>query len=195
SLFRSLRWDLSDPDAMPEEFVYRVEPVTVRVPTPATFRVNGLVELVALDDATLLSLERQFVAGVGVEARIFRVHLDGADSVASWEALPAAPTVGASKHLLLDLGDLGGYLDNVEGLAFGPPLPDGRRWLLVISDDNVTPSEQVTQVFAFAVEASPLDVADVQGAGHRSPRKGQWVSGLEGVVTGVVAEGRRPGFW
>lgn len=192
---RLLRWDLSDPDAMPEEFVYRVEPVTVRVPTPATFRVNGLVELVALDDATLLSLERQFVAGVGVEARIFRVHLDGADSVASWEALPAAPTVGASKHLLLDLGDLGGYLDNVEGLAFGPPLPDGRRSLLVISDDNFTPSEQVTQVFAFAVEAAPLAVADVQGAGHRSPREGQWVSGLEGVVTGVVAEGRRPGFW
>ena len=48
-------------------------------------------------------------------------------------------------------------LDNVEGMALGPALPDGWRALLLISDDNVR-ATQVTRVIAVAVpEQGPTE--------------------------------------
>jgi len=47
--------------------------------------------------------------------------------------------------------DLRVVLDNLEGMIFGPPLPDGRQLLIVVSDSNFNPS-QTTQFIALAVE-------------------------------------------
>jgi hypothetical protein len=33
-------------------------------------------------------------------------------------------------------------LDNFEGMAFGPDLPDGARTLLLVSDDNFNPHQR-----------------------------------------------------
>jgi hypothetical protein len=51
---------------------------------------------------------------------------------------------------LLNLDALGLPLDNVEGMAFGPDLPDGRRSLVLVSDNNFAPA-QFTQFLLFAV--------------------------------------------
>jgi hypothetical protein len=51
--------------------------------------------------------------------------------------------------LLLDLDALGITLDNVEGMAIGPDLADGRRTLVLISDNNFSPA-QFTQFLLFA---------------------------------------------
>jgi glycerophosphoryl diester phosphodiesterase len=59
----------------------------------------------------------------------------------------------AQKTPLLDLSTLGLTLDNLEGITFGPDLPDGRRSLVVISDNNFTPG-QFSQVLLFAVSKS-----------------------------------------
>ncbi|GMU65127.1 MAG: hypothetical protein AMXMBFR36_14010 [Acidobacteriota bacterium] len=192
---RVLRWRLGLPGAPPEEFVYRVEPISVESPDRAVFRVNGLVDLLALSDRTLLALERQFVTGVGIQARLYRVELDGATEVSGRDGLLDAEIVPVTKTLLLDFAALGVYLDNLEGIALGPRLPDGRRALVVISDDNFAPEVQVSQVFAFAVDDAPLGVAALQGAGHRSPLAGRWVAGIEGTVTAVVDRERDRGFW
>jgi hypothetical protein len=53
------------------------------------------------------------------------------------------------KTLLLDLDALGIPLDNVEGMAFGPDLADGRRTLVLVSDNNFAPA-QFTQFLLFA---------------------------------------------
>ena len=47
----------------------------------------------------------------------------------------------------------GGFFSGlvVEGLSFGPRLPDGRRSLLAISDNNFS-TLQFTQVLAFSLE-------------------------------------------
>ncbi|MNR58599.1 hypothetical protein D3C85_1796350 [compost metagenome] len=58
------------------------------------------------------------------------------------------------KRQLLDIADLGlAHQDMLEGMAWGPPLPDGRRSLLLVSDDNFDQfgMGQVTQVLALAV--------------------------------------------
>ncbi|CAN5865599.1 hypothetical protein BH18ACI5_BH18ACI5_00990 [soil metagenome] len=49
-------------------------------------------------------------------------------------------------------------LDNFEGMAWGPSLPDGRRQLLIVSDDNFS-ARQLTAFLSFA--AGP--------AGHARP--------------------------
>ncbi len=48
------------------------------------------------------------------------------------------------------LDALGLTLDNLEGLTLGPVLPDGRQTLLIVSDNNFSPT-QVTQFLAFTV--------------------------------------------
>lgn len=58
----------------------------------------------------------------------------------------------ANKELLLDLADAGlRSVDNLEGMTWGPPLPDGRRVLLLVSDNNFNPAE-VTQLIALSEE-------------------------------------------
>jgi hypothetical protein len=53
--------------------------------------------------------------------------------------------------LLLDLSTLGIPLDNVEGMTLGPRLPDGRRSLVLVSDNNFAAS-QFTQFLLFALD-------------------------------------------
>jgi 3-phytase len=40
-------------------------------------------------------------------------------------------------------------VDNVEGITLGPRLPDGRRTVVLVSDDNFA-SREVTQFIALA---------------------------------------------
>jgi len=57
-----------------------------------------------------------------------------------------------TKRLLLDLSDVSALprIDNVEGITLGPRLPDGRRTLVLVSDNNFNNLE-ITQFIAFAV--------------------------------------------
>lgn len=107
-------------------------------PTVAEFPVacgdgeNGLVELLALTETTLIAMERAcWLNASGTAAanpiQLFVVTLSGDE---------------ARKTLLLDLSTITpklspalAYLDNFEGLAFGPTV-NGARTLLLMSDDN-----------------------------------------------------------
>ncbi len=57
-----------------------------------------------------------------------------------------------TKTLIADLATTHGVppLDNIEGIALGPVLPDGRQSLVFVSDNNFSPA-QVTQFLAFAM--------------------------------------------
>lgn len=151
---RILKYNL--PSGQPEqEFLYITEPVVAAPIPPDGFRTNGLVDLLALDDDTLLSLERSFSAGVGNSIKLFEVSLDGATDISEIDSLDAIDvnTIQASeKTLLFDFADLGLTLDNIEGLTFGPDLPDGRRSLIVVSDNNFSPT-QFTQILAFGINS------------------------------------------
>ncbi len=142
------------------EFVYCVEPI----PQPVTvFGDNGLVELQALDDVgTFLAMERSFVLGFGNTIRLFETSTRGATDVSGIEALGWSDCPGGDgsitpmpKTFLADFTtDLGvplDVLDNMEGLAFGPPLPDGRQLVIVVSDNNFNPAFQDTVFVALAV--------------------------------------------
>jgi hypothetical protein len=144
------------------EYVYVVNPVA-EAPVPADqFRVNGLVELLPLDNlGTMLALERSFsvgAPGLGNTIWLYEIQTQAATDVSSYFSLypngssqPPINFTPVTKRLILKVeSDLGIEPDNLEGMAFGPPLPDGRLPLVLVSDNNFSPS-QTTQFIVLAV--------------------------------------------
>ncbi|MFZ1415672.1 MAG: esterase-like activity of phytase family protein [Defluviicoccus sp.] len=143
------------------EYLYRTQPIAAAPLAPLGLSGNGLVELLALDSAgTLLALERSYSVGAGITARLFEVDTRTATDISAIGTLEGTDGVEAvTKRLVFDLGALGIPLDNLEGLTFGPDLPDGRRSLIIVSDDNFNPG-QFTQVLAFAIETAADEPAE-----------------------------------
>jgi len=151
---RLLRYDLEQ-RRWDGAWVYEVEAPHAE-PAPGQLRVGGLVEIAALDAGNLLALERSFVRDRGHRVRLFRVRLAGAEEISGREALAGAPLPRpVAKELLLDLDDLGVEMDNYEGMVLGRELPDGRRLLLIVSDDNFSP-RQTTRILALAISPEAL---------------------------------------
>lgn len=137
------------------EYVYIVNPIP-QAPVPADeFADNGLVDLQALDNCgTFLAMERSFAVGVGNTVALFETTTRNATDVSGRRALNQSYEP-MPKELVADLEqDLGIVPDNVEGMIFGPVLPDGRIALLLVSDNNFNP-DQTTQFIVLAVELSP----------------------------------------
>jgi hypothetical protein len=110
---------------------------------------NGLTDLLAIDDENFLALERGF--GTHVAVRVYRVSVGDAEDVMDRPSLTWPPVRTMTKTLLADLTPTVHPLDNVEGITFGPTLPDGRQSLVLVSDNNFNSEQQITQFLAFAL--------------------------------------------
>ena len=141
----------------PEEHAYVTDPL------PHDGGDYGVADLAALSADDVLVLERGWARGAGNTARIYRVSL--ADPVTSCLSVPelTAQAPLLPKRLVVDLAKLpvtglpaakqkqdSALLDNYEGLAIGPVLPDGRRSLIVVSDDNAH-ADQFARIVVLAV--------------------------------------------
>lgn len=167
---RILRLDIATGHC--REFIYVLDNVA-----------NGVNEIVALNDDEFIVIERD--GKPGVEARfkkLFKIDLRDASEVGNIDPLPAtglpASIQAVHKTLFLDLLDpqfqLAGsrFPAKIEGLAFGPDLPDGRHLLLVTSDNDFV-KDAPTWILAFAIDPAllpgfkaqrfPKDVAQEQG--------------------------------
>ena len=151
---RLLRYNLQT-GRLDRQHLYWTDPIA-EPPVPAgSFAVNGLVELLPLNNQFLLSMERSFSVGApdtGNTIKLYELKLSGADNINGVDSIAANldRIRPVNKTLLLDLDELGIPLDNVEGMAFGPDLPDGRRSLLLVSDNNFS-AAGFTQFLLFAV--------------------------------------------
>ena len=98
-------------------------------------------------------MERSYSTGrFGCTIKVFLTDISSAeniDSVASLKNKTGLKT--ATKKLLLNMDNLGIYIDNIEGVTFGPILPDGKRSLLFVSDNNFD-FLQKTQFLLFEIE-------------------------------------------
>jgi hypothetical protein len=123
-------------------------------------------EIVAVNDHEFLVLERtgsSDAAGARA-AKIFKIDISKASDISQHPSLPRdgnpAGVVPVVKLPFIDLLDpaygLAGpdFPVKIEGLAFGPDLPDGRRLLLVTCDNDCTP--EPTRIWAFAIESRDL---------------------------------------
>jgi 3-phytase/alkaline phosphatase D len=155
SLARILEYRLSSGQPG-SEYVYVVNPVAETPVPPDQFRVNGLVELLPLDNVgTMLTLERSFsvgAEGAGNTIWLYEIQTQGATDVSGEFSLLNVTFTPVAKRLILNVEeDLGIEPDNIEGMAFGPALPDGRLPLILVSDNNFA-ATQTTQFIVLAVE-------------------------------------------
>jgi hypothetical protein len=143
----------ADGFAPAREWAYEIDAVARPDFAPGFF-INGLVELLALDNGDgdpgdLLAMERSYASETGDgpgtlhRIRVYRVSLRGATNVATIDSLAGRTGITpATKRLILDLGELPGRpgslreLANFEGLAWALPAAGGRRKLWLVSDDN-----------------------------------------------------------
>jgi hypothetical protein len=148
---RLLRYNLHT-GRLDRQWVYVTDPI--KEPS-SVFSVNGLVELLPRNPELLISMERSFsvgAPGTGNSIKLYDVALPGATDVNGADSIADRRRVRpVQKTLLLDLDTLGIPLDNVEGLTFGPRLPDGRQSLVLVSDNNFAPT-QFTQFLLFALD-------------------------------------------
>ncbi|WP_448852283.1 esterase-like activity of phytase family protein [Corynebacterium sp. 335C] len=135
-------WDVAT-GAPVAEHVYPLDGV------PAGSDERGASEILAAGDDALIVLERSWIPGQGTVGRLSVVTPDGADDVLSAAALTGDEAT-VVKHHLLDLSPNGENVDNVEAMAWGPELADGRRVLLIATDDNFNPGQR-SLVHAVAV--------------------------------------------
>jgi len=165
---RILRFNLDT--GQTQEYVYVMDAIN---------QGRGVNEMLALNDHEFLVLERDnrtFVptppntAAEPLLKRIYRIDLNktGLTDVSSVASLPAAGTalaalgiVPVDKALFLDLLDPTYKVDatrtikdvipeKMEGLAWGPDLPDGRHLLYVTSDNDLS-LDLPTRIYAFAI--------------------------------------------
>jgi hypothetical protein len=149
---RILRYDAvsGNPEA---SFLYITEPLPAGANPVGKLTSNGLVDLLAIDDNRLLSLERAFSLETGITVKLFEISLEKSDRIEALESLKSrlSEVSPAQKRLLLDLETLKIPLDNIEGLTFGPALADASRGLILVSDNNFSPLQE-TQILGFQIK-------------------------------------------
>ncbi|WP_413288883.1 esterase-like activity of phytase family protein [Bdellovibrio sp. HCB337] len=135
------------------EYPYMV----TRLPKNATgievFR--GVSEILTTSDSRMIVLERGArltKSGVAYSGGLYITDLAGAADVSAVANLSEGKSPALKKELLVDLEELfkNQKVENFEALAWGPNLADGRKTLLVLSDNNFSAKEKTT-LLVFAV--------------------------------------------
>lgn len=134
------------------QYVYLLDAVARKPLIADAFRVNGVPEILWYDDNRLLVMERSFSTGIlSCTIKIYMADLAGATNVLNISRLNDSTAYKpATKRLLFNLNSLGRFVDNLEGITFGPVLPNGNRYLILIADNNFQLLEK-NQVFLFQV--------------------------------------------
>ena len=120
---------------------------------------NGVTDFLSVGDSRLIVLERAYLEQPNAPSNIkqnasliqlFLADCSGASNVAAYQALQGNQFVMCGKSQII--GDLSkfinGYVDNIEGIAKGPPVPPGpgvspgEFMLVLVSDNNFLPKQQ-----------------------------------------------------
>jgi hypothetical protein len=138
-IIRILEYDVAS-KTLNNVYRYVIDPVPYD-PTPINaFRINGVPDIFAVAENKLIVIERAFSTGrIPCTVKVYGVELSANSSTAPLQ-----------KKLLLNMESLGIFIDNIEGVCFGPTLPNGHRTLVFISDNNFSSSEK-TQLLLFEI--------------------------------------------
>ena len=134
------------------QYAYTLSPVAHAAITPNAYKINGIPAILSIGENKLLVVERSFSTGVAqCTIRVFLTDLSKATNIINNTSLKENKNfVPATKKLLLNMDDLGFYIDNIEGITFGPTLPNGHKTLVFVSDNNFNPLQK-TQFLLFEI--------------------------------------------
>jgi len=136
------------------EFAYKLSKALKNSNGAELFR--GVSEILSLPDGKLFVLERGArlsQRGLAYSGALYLVDITGAQDVSGVKNLSEGKSVSLKKELLVDFEELlkNQTLENFEALSLGPVLPDGRKSLLVLSDNNFSSKEKTT-LLVFAIK-------------------------------------------
>ncbi len=179
---RILVYDLTNPNAAPKQYLYRLDSTA----TPIS-------DLLALNDHQFIVDERDGNTGSNAIKKLYMIDLNQASSPTDLANSPYSGTTASNglptttvpadvtplnKTLFADLGQilnaanpfsgvngLKTLPDKIEGIAWGPDLPDGRHLLLATNDNDFAfpgypAAGYPSYIFAFAVD--PTDTPGFQ---------------------------------
>lgn len=126
-----------------KQFAYQLDPITK--PLKGTINLNGVTAILEHKKNHFLVVERTYQNGYGAygnTVKIFEAIIDeNSTDILAIDALTKTPYTPVHKRLLFNFDTVknlltAGIVDNIEGITFGPILPNGNQSLLLVSDDN-----------------------------------------------------------
>lgn len=134
------------------QYAYKLSPVAYPANPVTGFKLNGVPDILSIGNNKLLVMERSFSTGrLSCTIKIFIADLSGATDISTMVLKDASNFIPVTKKLLFNMDELGIYIDNIEGMTFGPLLPNGHKTLLFIADNNFAIAEKA-QLLLFEVE-------------------------------------------
>lgn len=127
------------------------------------FSMNGLSGILEVSQDQFLVIERAFSAGHknrGNRILIYSANSKNSTNTLEIETLKSKinkTVIPAEKKLVFDFNSVRknlkkGFVDNIEGISWGPKLKNGNRSLLLISDNNFSAySEQINQIILMEI--------------------------------------------
>ncbi len=158
SHIRITKYDKNTGEPM-KQFAYQLEGIS-KIPINF-FAINGVTELLEYAPDKFLVLERAYSAGYGPHSntvKIFQIDASAATNTLNMEDLKKSDYAIPEKHLVFNFKSVkdrltDGIIDNIEGMCFGPELPNGNKTLLLISDNNFnTYTKQLNQFILLEIE-------------------------------------------
>ena len=144
-----------------KQVAYKLEKVPSIKVAGLTVGETGLSDMLAIDDNHFYSIERSYLPlAKKTVIRLFKNSIDSSTTDISKmdsinKDLKKIKTV--DKELIADLEDFKGQmttkfqdLDNIEGICFGPTLPNGHETIILVSDNNFRKNQR-TQFLAFEI--------------------------------------------
>ena len=134
------------------QYAYKLEPVAYAANPVTAFKINGVPDILNIGKNKLLVIERSFSTGrLACTIKLFIAQLENATNIKDITSLKKQTNfIPVTKKLLLNMDSLGIYTDNIEGVTFGPRLPNGHKTLIFIADNNFSPLEKA-QLLLFEV--------------------------------------------
>lgn len=143
-----------------KEFVYKLSPITK--PFIGNFNLNGITDLLEFKPNHFFVIERAYQSDYGVHGNTVRIYHAYPDknttNSLSINSLKETKYIPLKKDLIIDFDDLKSQLtdniiDNIEGISFGPTLPNGNKTLLFVADDNFQIyGKQLSQILLFEIK-------------------------------------------
>jgi hypothetical protein len=135
------------------QYAYPLDPVAHPAIPENAFKINGIPDILSIGKNKLLIMERSYSTGrLACTIKVFIADMTEATDVKNIYSLQKDMNYKpVSKKLLVNMDDLGIYIDNIEGVTFGPVLPNGKRSLLFVADNNFDPLEKM-QFLLFEID-------------------------------------------
>lgn len=144
ALTRIYQFDMQRKEAV-AAYAYPLDAIPVKPLADNSWNVNGISEILWVNKNQLLSIERAWAVGsTHSYVKLYLVNLNEASNeLHNPGFMQQKPRKVLTKKLIFDMNGLGNvYIDNIEGVTFGPKLANGNRSLILVADDNFSKDQQ-----------------------------------------------------